>query len=304
MADEKVSPVAELGRQPDVTPPEHALAPPPSFALYAALLVAAILMIGAAFLLGGADVPGLLSNVATEIVGAVVILILVDRRFRADEVQLLQRLPRSTRHIVAEWFARDTKHVLRYAHVISTRINLGAHLFYLSRPATEADMIANSIRGFVLLAPSGAGKTTLLHYLTRHHALATITSPTKAQVPVLVPLRRWGTGNEVTSVIKEEMRRYYRLPDRTFNRLLTGGRLICIFDGLDELFDARETSIALENFHHRYPDLSIIVSTRPVGSDAQLLPNLPRLTIPPLSLDETKSLLELRARFYDMPMGS
>src|SRR5215210_2439903 len=80
-------PPALPAHQP-VTPPETPVKPP-SLALYAFLSGLSVLLIVAGFFATSEKLSGLLMNLATELLGAV-ILILVERRLRPQDIVFLQ----------------------------------------------------------------------------------------------------------------------------------------------------------------------------------------------------------------------
>ena len=292
--------LSKLGKQADPAAPEQAPAPPPSLVLYAILLMIALGMVGVSWRFSEADWPGFLVNIATEIIGAVAILILVDRRLRAQEVRLIQHLPGATREILWLWFSRDARHLRNYARVLETQLSLVAKPFYISRPRLEAELlvpIRNRDSGFVLVGSPGTGKTTLLHNLVKHQAVDLIKDPRNVRVPVLVPVRQIREIDDIVRVLTAAIRRFYKLPAHVIERLLREGRTMCVFDGVDESRDPQSWIAALQAFHTRFPRNPLIISSRAsiIGDDR--FSYLPRLVIPPLSDEELEELLQLRTQF-------
>lgn len=77
-------------RQPDAIP-EHPVPLPPSLWMYSVLLLIAVILVCLAFR-EKADWPGLFVNLASGIIGAVIVLVFVEQRLRASEVRKVKRL--------------------------------------------------------------------------------------------------------------------------------------------------------------------------------------------------------------------
>lgn len=295
MPEETESTISRLGRQPDPEPPPHVAATPPSLVSYACLLIFALLLMLLAFALKAADWPGFLLNLATEIIGAVIILILVERRLRDNELRFIQGIPGSTGSLLSTWFSGEVREVKDYVSVLSSRVQLASLPFYLSRPEVEAALEEKRSRGIVLIGVPGLGKTTLLHRLIRTQAKDVLKSPRKALVPVLVPVGRWNDG-EIADVLRASVQDYYPIKERNFRRLLKRGRLLCVFDGVDELLNTTEIIEKLKGFRAEYPRNVLIISSRPLGYDAFEELGLERFEIPPLTEGELNKLIKLRRR--------
>ena len=295
MTEETPSTINKLGRQPDPEPPPYVEATPPSLVLYACLLTFALLLLLLAFGMKAADWPGFLLNLATEIIGAVIILILVERRFRENELRFIQGIPGTTGSLLSTWFLGEGREVKAYVSILSSRVKLASLPFYLSRPEVEAALEAKRSRGIILIGVPGLGKTTLLHHLIRTQAKDVLKSPRRALVPVLVPVGRWKDG-EIAEVLHASVQDYYPIKDRNFRRLLTRGRLLCIFDGVDELLNTMEIIERLKRFRTEHPDNVLIISSRPLDYDAFEGLGLEQFEIPPLTEEELNKLVKLRRR--------
>lgn len=293
MAKESKSKLEALGRQPDPEPPAYVAGAPPSLVLYASLLIFALILLVAAFTLKPADWAGFLINLSTEIVGAVIILILVERKFSTHELRRIRGLPATTLFVFSSWFWRDSKELRAYAEIFSTQVKLASLPFYLSRPQIEAALAANRSDGLVLVGPSGIGKTTLLHYLVRLQVKEVLYKPRAARVPVLVPALMW-SDSEVVEVLRATMQSFYPISDRVFNRLLRQGRLMCLFDGIDELLDPQTVVAKLKNFHRQYPRNPLIIASRPTSYEMFRELELERFDIPSLNEHDIQRLLKLR----------
>jgi hypothetical protein len=295
MAEETQSTINILGRQPDPEPPPYIATSPPSLLLYGCLLIFALFLLLLAFRLKPADWPGFLLNLATEIIGAVIILILVERRFRTNEIRFIQGIPETTGSLISSWFLGEAKQVKAYVAILSAQVKLASLSFYLSRPQVEAALQRNRSKGMILIGVPGMGKTTLLHHLVRSQAKDVLKNPRSALVPILVPVGRWDDGDTV-DVLRTTMQNFSPVKDRTFGHLLERGRLLCIFDGVDELFNTREIIERLKRFRTQYPANVLIISSRPLGYDVFEGLELEQFEIPPLTEEEINKLLRLRMR--------
>jgi hypothetical protein len=294
MSDESRSVTDELGRQSHPEPPQHTAAPPsPSLLLYASLLLFALILVVFAFGLDTYDWAGLLMNLATEIMGAIIILILVERRLRSSEIHVLQDLPEATRSVLMDWFSGDAKIVTAYAIILKERVEAVARPYYLPRTELEEELLKNRKRGLAIVGPPGSGKTTLLHFMVHEQAEEVLKMPHTAHVPVLVPIPSWQEGTTV-NVLRATMQSYYKVSDRTLQRLLQRGRLMCFFDALDEQFATEEVTEKLAQFRQRYPNNPIILATQPLGR--AVMEGLVHIEVPPLPTTDGRALLRLRQR--------
>ncbi|HZI20690.1 MAG TPA: NACHT domain-containing protein [Pyrinomonadaceae bacterium] len=296
MDEETQSTVDKLGRQPDPEPPPYIASTPPSLLLYACLLVFALFLSLLAFRLKAADWPGFLLNLATEIIGAVIILILVERRFRANEIRFIQGIPETTSSWLSTWYLGEAREVKAYVLILASRVKLASLPFYLSRPQVEAILEKNRSKGMILIGAAGMGKTTLLHHLVRTQAKDVLKNPQSALVPIILPVGRLWSDVEAVEALRTAMRDFYPVKDRNFRRLLEGGRLLCIFDGVDELLNTNEVLEKIKRFRAQYPDNVLIISSRPLGYDAFEELELEQFVIPPLTEEEMNKLLRLRGR--------
>jgi predicted NACHT family NTPase len=293
MAKESKSKLEILERQPDPEPPAYVAGAPPSLLLYASLLIFALILLVAAFSLKPADWAGFLINLSTEIVGAVIILILVERKFRSHELRLIRGLPATTFFVFSSWFSRESKELRAYAEIFSTQVKLASLPFYLSRPQIEAALAANRSDGLVLIGPPGIGKTTLLHYLIQLQAREVLNKPRVARVPVLVPAVQW-SDDEAVEVLHTTMQSFYPISERLFKRLLKQGRLLCLFDGIDELLTPQTVVAKLNTFRRQHPRNPLIISSRPTGYEMFKELELERFEIPSLNEGDIQRLLKLR----------
>jgi hypothetical protein len=137
----------------------------------------------------------------------------------------------------------------------------------------------DSIYRVVLLGNPGGGKSTFTQKIA--HVLATCYSERpfagRQVTPILVILRDYGAKKKelncsIVQYIETKANSDYQTPPPSgaFDYLLLTGRVVVIFDGLDELLDTsyrREISSDIESFCNLYPSVPVLVTSREVGYD-------------------------------------
>ena len=143
--------------------------------------------------------------------------------------------------------------------------------------AVELSAFLSGLYRGVLLGNPGGGKSTASAKIC--HDLATRYSERlfagREVTPVLVVLREFGiqkklSGCSIAQFIEMQSNSRYQLdpPPNAFQYLLLNGRLIVIFDGLDELLDTsyrQEITSNVESFCKLYPSVPVLVTSREVG---------------------------------------
>ncbi len=145
----------------------------------------------------------------------------------------------------------------------------------------EADQLLvedwlNTLEYGVVLGDPGGGKSTLAAKLC--HELSSESPWTVAYervTPVMVTLREYNVvsrdrGLSIAGYIEDLAENHYQLdvPKGAVDYLLLTGRLLVIFDGLDELLEThRRQQIRddVESFQRRFPSARILVTSRKVG---------------------------------------
>lgn len=137
----------------------------------------------------------------------------------------------------------------------------------------------SSLYRVVLLGDPGAGKstvaTTLCHDLAVHYADRLVGG--RLLTPILVILREYGVDKQLRRCslvqhIEATANATYQLapPVDAVRYLLLSGRVMVVFDGLDELLDTHDrTGIVrdIESFCALYPSVPTLVTSRVVGYD-------------------------------------
>lgn len=141
------------------------------------------------------------------------------------------------------------------------------------------DEFLTTLSRAVVLGNPGGGKSTLMEKITHDYALdrdfPVVGWPV---VPLLVRLRDYGAakrrdGCSILQFIERQIATTYQFrdpPQGAIEYVLRTGRALALFDGLDELLDARdrrEISSDVEAFANLYPNSPVLTTSREVGYD-------------------------------------
>lgn len=253
-------------KQPDPLPPTVPVTEAPSIYFYVGLIIVAAFLIWSSFEIGEPDWPRLLINLASGIIGAVIILIFVDRRLRTSELRVLQEYAETTAVSLSSIFSNDIRSSLRYAKVFHHQL-IGIKQSYYSIPAIEA-IPAQYAEGFFLVGIAGSGKSTLLQRVALENAEKVIRNPKRSRIPVFLPAHLPIEDDIVQSAWKE-LCRYYLVNRNIFKKWLVLGRITIFINGVNENANPRLLLSEIADLRKAYPKVAIVASSR--DSVARLL---------------------------------
>jgi hypothetical protein len=206
------------------------------------------------------DWAGLSVNLATEIIGAVVILIIVDRRLRSSELQAIREYAESMSVRLASVFSPDVRTTLLYAKALDIELNRIRPRPYFERPDFES-LLKEHPNGFLLHGDAGSGKSTLLQSIAIRQNENAIRNPQSERIPIFFPMRLWTDGT-LSDQIWKVARQYLRLRRRRFYRWLESGKLLVILDGLNESPQPEVALARIRDFRDKYPSILLVASCR------------------------------------------
>ncbi|WP_103528865.1 NACHT domain-containing NTPase [Streptomyces sp. SM12] len=126
----------------------------------------------------------------------------------------------------------------------------------------------------VVLGDPGSGKSTLARYVALALAGgADLGAELAGRLPLVVELRRYAEARWRERTFEDFLDHLHAIegmsvPPPVLRSLLTRGRALVVFDGLDELFDPairEDTARRIAGFASRHPDVRVIVTSRVLG---------------------------------------
>jgi len=272
----------------------------PSLKLYGRLLAFAVFLLLLAFFLAKPDWPGFFLNLATEIVGAIIILALVEKKLRPQELEHLKSRASSLQIQLYVSFFPSVRKLVEYLENTGLRYDRSISDLYFERPALEQE-IKNERENFFLVGPAGSGKTTELQRYYLNICRDTISNLSSGRVPIYISSRR------ITNSIdyfEDTLRIHFaehttnaKISKKQITDYLLDGRAILIVDALDEVKpeDIKKVLEILSDFSKKYPETQLIVSSRPYSIKTGYL-SLKAINkiieIPDLSEEERKRILQ------------
>lgn len=163
-------------------------------------------------------------------------------------------------------------------------------------PVVLADIFPHTPR-LVLVAGGGSGKTTLVNHLCVTAARRRLDSGS-GPIPLIALIRDIpGSGDgDVVTLLLRTLRHRYGL-DMTVDALqvaLRGGHVFAVLDGLDELADRalrRTVVTSIRAFAAAYPQVALLVTSRPYHTLNDDLPGFRAVTIRPWTSEVSEAYL-------------
>ncbi len=135
-------------------------------------------------------------------------------------------------------------------------------------------------RYLVILGDPGAGKSSLLQYLALNWANSPLNNVISLPIPLLIELRTYmrnrdnGDCHNFLEFFHQSSGAISHLNQHQLQEQLKTGKVLVMFDGLDEVFDPgkREDVITdIHRFTNEYPNVQVIVTSRVIGYKPQRL---------------------------------
>jgi hypothetical protein len=279
--------IKRQGRQPDPKPPSKVPPQEPSIILYLVFLAVAIVLLLAAFRVSSNNWAGLLMNLATEIIGAIIILIIIDRRLRENEVMTIQAYAETTIVKVTLLLSKKVSTAVSFAQYYGHQLKSIRPDPYLERPRME-DLLEMYPKGFNLYGLDGTGKSTLLQAIALNQAEKVVHRPWRELIPFILPMR-----HRLRGAFHEQVWRgmcaYSYVEPKVFRNWLKKGRLLLILDGFEECVNGEHVLNEIRTLRKQHPKLVIIISSQsPLD-----VPGLPKVEMPPAAEVVEGKLIEL-----------
>jgi predicted NACHT family NTPase len=131
----------------------------------------------------------------------------------------------------------------------------------------------------VILGDPGSGKSMLLQYLALNWARTPLNNVIYQLIPLLIELRSY-TRDRISGKCKDFLEFCHngnvicRLNQHRLQEQLKAGKVLVMFDGLDEVFDPAQRDEVITDIHrftNDYPNVRVIVTSRIIGYKPQRL---------------------------------
>ncbi|MEQ8957680.1 MAG: NACHT domain-containing protein [Coleofasciculus sp. C2-GNP5-27] len=154
---------------------------------------------------------------------------------------------------------------------------------YSDAPIQSVLDVINDKRNYpylVILGDPGSGKSTLLQYLALIYAQSPLQNAISLAIPILIELRTYmrnrdlGQCQNFLEFLHQSSGAICHLNQHQLQEQLKAGKVLMLFDGLDEVFDPgkREDVITdIHRFTNEYPEVQVIVTSRVIGYKPQRL---------------------------------
>jgi len=137
----------------------------------------------------------------------------------------------------------------------------------------------DSLRYVVILGDPGSGKSTLLQYIALNWARTPLNNVISQPIPLLIELRSYSR-DRTSGQCKDFLEFFHqgsvicRLNQGKLHEQLKAGKVLVMFDGLDEVFDPLQREEVITDIHrftNDYPNVRVIVTSRSIGYKPQRL---------------------------------
>jgi predicted NACHT family NTPase len=146
-------------------------------------------------------------------------------------------------------------------------------------PLTRGVRGVKSLLYIVILGDPGSGKSTLLQYIALNWARTPLNNVISQPIPLLIELRSYSR-DRISGQCKDFLEFFHkgsvicRLNQHELHERLKAGKVLVMFDGLDEVFapaQREEVITDIHRFTNDYPNVRVIVTSRIIGYKPQRL---------------------------------